>query len=361
MPGTEDKVVVALVRDASPQDVEKIKAVAPDRLEVVPLWRSLRADTARFFPETHIKRFERPDVWMPELTKEELDRVLSEAQAAFCGAVHPSDLLSRMPNIRWAHFSMAGLSSIQHSEFWESDVDVTTSRGYTGARSIAEMAVFGGMMIAKSFQIAVRQTDAGKHDGKAFGPAKLAQGKTMGVVGLGGIGGNVAKLASGIGMRVVGSRRSTEKRGPDSAGVVDEVFPAADLKEMLGECDFVALCTPATPETVGMFTAEVFSAIKPGAIFINVARGEIVDEDALVAALASGHLAGAYLDVFQGSEEGEEPPAALMSLPNVVITPHIAVRADIPQAFSLDLFCQNLRKFLDGEQIENVVDWARGY
>ena len=105
----------------------------------------------------------------------------------------------------------------------------------------------------------------------------------------------------------------------------------------------------------------MFAAMKPGTIFINVARGEIVDEDALVAALKSGHLAGAYMDVFQGSEEGEEPPVALMSLPNVVVTPHIAVRADVPQAFSLDLFCQNLRKLLDGEQIENVVDWARGY
>ena len=361
MAGTENKIVVALVRDASPQDVEKIKAVDPEHLEVVPLWRSLRPDLEQFFPEAHIKRFERPDVWMPELSKEELDRVLSGAQAAFCGAVHPSNLLSRMPNIRWVHFSMAGLSSIQHSGFWKADVDVTTSRGYTGARSIAEMAVFGAMMIAKSFQLAVRQGDGHHHDGKAYPPAKLAQGKTMGVVGLGGIGGNVAKLATGIGMRVVGSRRSTVKRGFDAAGIVDEVFPVSDLKEMLGECDFVALCTPATPETVGMFTAEVFSAIKPGAIFINVARGEIVNEDALVVALTSGHLGGAYMDVFQGSEEGGQPSGALTSLPNVVITPHIGVQADIPQAFSLDLFCANLRKFLAGEQIENVVDWDRGY
>lgn len=361
MAGNEDKVVVALLRDASPQDVEKIKAVDPDRLEVVPLWRSLREDMGRFFPETHIARFERPDPWMPILPKDEVDRVLGEAQVAFAGGVHPSNIRSRMPNIKWAHFSMAGLSTIQHSDFWESDVDVTTSRGYTGARSIAEMAVFGGMVIAKSFQVAVRQTDAHEHAGRAFPPAKLALGKTMGVIGLGGIGGNVAKLANGIGMRTVGSRRSTAKRGPDDAGVVDEVFPTADLKEMLGECDFVALCTPATPETVGLFTAEVFAAMKPGTIFINVARGEIVDEAALVAALESGHLAGAYLDVFSGSEEGEQPSLALTSLPNVVITPHISVRADIPQAFSLDLFCQSLRKFLDGEQIENVVDWARGY
>lgn len=361
MSAIEGKVVVVIARDASPQDVEKVQSVSPEQLEVVPLWRSLRPDTARYFPETHIKRFERPDVWMPDLPKEELDRVLREAQVAFCGGVHPSDLLSRMPNVQWAHFSMAGLSSIQHSQFWRSKIDVTTSRGYTGARSIAEMAVFGGMMIAKSFQVAVRQTDVQHYDGKAFPPAKLAQGKTMGVIGLGGIGTNVAKLATGIGMRVVGSRRSTTKRGPDSEGVVDEVFPPSELKEMLSACDFVVVCAPATPETIGMFTAEVFSEVKPGSIFINVARGEIVDESAMIAALETGRLAGAYLDVFQGSEEGEKPPAALMALPNVVITPHIAVRADVPQAFSLDLFCQSLRKFLNGEQIDNLVDWDRGY
>ena len=113
-----DKVVVAVVRDVPPQDIEKIKAVDPDRLEVVPLWRSLRKDTEKFFSETHIKRFERPDVWMPVLAGDELERVLNETQAVFAGGVHPSNLRSRMPNVRWAAFSMAGLSTIAHSDFW---------------------------------------------------------------------------------------------------------------------------------------------------------------------------------------------------------------------------------------------------
>lgn len=355
-----DKLVVVVIRDCAPQDIERIQAIDPDRLEVVPLWRSLRPDTERFFPETHIKRFERPDPWMDIYPPEEVDRVLAAAQAIYSGAVHPSDILSRMPNVRWAHFSMAGLSSIQHSQFWESHLDVTTSRGYTGTRSIAEMAVFGGMAVAKGFQLAVRQTDAQKHNGRAFAP-KLSLDKTMGVVGLGGIGSNVAKLAHGIGMRVLASRWSIEQRTPGTDGIVDELFPKTGLKEMVAGCDFVAVCTPATPETVGMVDATVFEAMKPGAIFINVSRGEIVNEDALIAALESGALGGAYLDVFQGSEEGEEPPARLMAQPNVIITPHIAARADVPQQFSMNFFCDNLRNLLDGKPIENVVNWERGY
>lgn len=354
-----DKVVVAVVRDVPPQDVERIKAVDPERLEVVPLWRSLRKDTEKFFSETHIKRFERPDVWMPELSDEEVERVLNETQVVFAGGVHPSNLRSRMPNVKWAAFSMAGLSTIAHSDFWESDVPVTTSRGYTGTRSIAELGMIGGLMIAKGLHMAVRQTDAHKHNGKAFLP-KLAIGKTLGVVGLGGIGSEFARIAKALGMKVVGSKRSIASRGPGE-GNVDEYFPAAALNEMVSECDFVALCAPATPETLGMFDADVFAAFKPGAIFINVARGEIVDEPALIAALESGHLGGAYLDVFQGSEEGEEPPDVLMSQPNVIITPHIGARADVPQTFSLKLFCENLRRFLDGKPLENVVDWKRGY
>jgi phosphoglycerate dehydrogenase-like enzyme len=262
--------------------------------------------------------------------------------------------------VKWAHFSMAGLSSIQHSEFWESSIDVTTSRGYAGARAIAEMAVFGAMMIAKGFQTAVRQTDAKASDGKVFAP-KLAQGKTIGVIGLGGIGMNVATIAHGLGLKVLGSRRSATKRGPGKDGIIDEVFPPADLHTLLGESDIVVLATPATAETEHMINATAFEAMKPGAIFVNISRGENTDEHALASTIASGHLAGAYLDVFTGSEEGEQPPVELSSLPNVVITPHIASRADTPMPNTMDLFCSNLRRFLDGQPLENIVDWQRGY
>ena len=265
-----------------------------------------------------------------------------------------------MPNVRWAHFSMAGLSSIQHSDFWESTIDVTTSRGYAGARAIAEMAVFGAMMIAKGFQVAVRQTDAKASDGRVFAP-KLAQGKTIGIVGLGGIGTNVATIARGLGLKVLASRRSATERRPSDDGIVDELFPPSELHALLAESDIVVLATPATVETERMIDAAAFAAMKPGAIFVNISRGENTDEQALADAIESGHLGGAYLDVFTGSEEGEQPPPALSSLPNVVITPHIAARADTPMPNTVDLFCSNLRRFLDGQPLENVVDWQRGY
>lgn len=355
-----DKVTVVIVRDVNQRDIDRIKAIDPDRIDVVSLWKNLREHTADYFPESHIARFERATDPPPPVSQDKVDRSLREAQVAFCGAVHPSDLKTSMPNVKWAHFSMAGLSSIQHSEFWESSIDVTTSRGYAGARAIAEMAVFGAMMIAKGFQTAVRQTDAKASDGKVFAP-KLAQGKTIGVIGLGGIGMNVATIAHGLGLKVFGSRRSATKRGPGEDGIIDEMFPPADLHTLLGESDIVVLATPATAETEHMINAAAFEAMKPGAIFVNISRGENTDEHALASAVASGHLAGAYLDVFTGSEEGEQPPVELSALPNVVITPHIASRADAPMPNTMDLFCSNLRRFLDGQPLENIVDWRRGY
>ena len=101
--------------------------------------------------------------------------------------------------------------------------------------------------------------------------------------------------------------------------------------------------------------------MKPGAIFVNISRGENIDEQALVGALECGHISGAYLDVFTGSEEGELPPPALSVLPNVIITPHIASRTDTAMPNTMDLFCENLRRFLDGKPLKNVVNWQRGY
>jgi phosphoglycerate dehydrogenase-like enzyme len=255
---------------------------------------------------------------------------------------------------------MAGLSSIQHSDFWESSIVATTSRGYAGARAIAEMAVFGAMSIAKGFHIAVRQADAKASDGQVLAP-KLAQGKTIGIVGLGGIGINVATIARGIGLKILASRRSATERQVIKDGIVDELFSPSELHSLLAESDIVVLAIPATAETHRLIDAAAFQAMKPGAIFVNISRGENIDEEALASAIESGHLSGAYLDVFTGSEEGEQPPSALSALPNVLITPHIAARADAPMPNTMDLFCNNLRRYLDGQPLENIVDWHRGY
>ncbi len=352
-------VNVVVVRDVSQADLDRIKAVAPDRLEVTGVWRGIRDELMSVFPPARVAQFERTNNPMPPISKEEAEKSIREAHAAFSGAVHPPDLYSRMPNLRWVHFTFAGLSSIRGSEFWGAPIDVTTSRGRTAALPIAEMALAGAMMLAKGLHVGVKQTLDLTLDTKPYHPW-LIQGKTMGVIGLGGIGMNLVKLAKAVGMRVVGSKRSITKRGPGMDGL-DEVFPPGALDEMLGICDFVAICAPLTKETEGMFDSAAFAAMKHGAILVNIARGEIIDEPALAAALKDGKVGGAYLDVYAGEEEGAPPPKDLMSLPNVVMTPHITYRSDVPQMFALDLFCDNLRRFLDGEPLVNVVDWERGY
>lgn len=160
-------------------------------------------------------------------------------------------------------------------------------------------------------------------------------------------------------MRVRATRLSALRREADVEGV-DELFPAAELHAMLAQCDYVAVCTMLTRETEGLLDSRAFDAMKAGAYVINIARGAVVVESALIEAVRSGRLAGAYLDVYAG-DPVHRPDPALATLPNVVITPHVADRSDVPQSFGVALFRENLRRFLDGEPMENVVDWQRGY
>jgi phosphoglycerate dehydrogenase-like enzyme len=193
-----------------------------------------------------------------------------------------------------------------------------------------------------------------------YASAVTLSGKTMGVVGLGGIGAHVARLAKGLGMRVIATRRTIDAPAFDVDGC-DEVLPADRLHELLSRSDFVAVCVMLTGETEGMFDAAAFAAMKPGAILVNVARGEVIDEPALIAALQAGRLGGVYLDVYSGELSGAPPPQALLDDPRVVITPHVSNAADDPGPLGIDLFVEYLRDFLDGRPLRNVIDWERGY
>ena len=350
---------VVVMRDVAQAELDRIVSVAPGRIKITALWRGYREELQKHFAEPRIAMFERIPNPVPAITRGQVDEAIAEAHVMYGGAVHPPAMYDEMPNLRWVHFTFAGLSSIRRSNFWGALIDVTYSRGHSGALPIAEIALTGGLMMAKDFPAAVRQTDAG-----AFNPADFAalliSGKTMGIIGLGGIGMNLARLASGVGMRVIGSRHSVTTRQPGE-GPVAELFPPADLHAMLGESDFVAICAPLSPDTEGLFDAAAFEAMKPGTIFMNTSRGEIVDEPSLIAALKDGRLRGAYLDVYAGDEEGRERPVELTSLPNVVMTPHSSPRSDVSHMFALDLFCENLDRFLKGEPLVNVVDWDRGY
>ncbi|WP_158932793.1 D-2-hydroxyacid dehydrogenase [Acidisphaera sp. S103] len=290
-------------------------------------------------------------------TREERDRLLAEADIVIGGWPFPLDLRARAPRLKWLHQRPAGASNLLRGDLWGSDVIVTTSRGAANALAIAEYAVAGITFIAKGLHRAAIDRDAETFAARAYRPL-LLDGKTACIVGAGGIGGQVGRLCAALGMRVVGTRRHPPTE-PLPAGF-SYVGGAADLDRLLPDSDVVVICCQWTPETERLFNKDRFAAMKPGSILVNVARGEIIDEDALADALARDHLRGAALDVYVG--EFERPPiASLWSDPRVLITPHISGASDEERHGGTDLFCDNLGAWIDGRPMRNVIDWERGY
>jgi len=179
------------------------------------------------------------------------------------------------------------------------------------------------------------------------------------VVGAGGIGRDVGRLCAGLRMTVVGTRRHPEPGAPLPPGF-RELGGTTDLARFLPVSDFVAICCQWTPETTKLFNAARFAAMKPGSIVVNVARGEIVDEEALADALERDHLRGAVLDVYVGEFE-RPPPERLWRSPKVLVTPHVSGASDQERHRVVEIFCENLRAYLDGKPLQNVVDWSLGY
>src|SRR5205823_4153983 len=171
---------------------------------------------------------------------------------------------------------------------------VTTSRGAGNTLAMAEYAIAGILYFAKGLDRAVTDRDAGKFDHRAYRPLMI-EGKTACVVGAGGIGLDVGRLCAALGMRVVGTRRSTPNPGEPLPIGFSEIGGAADLDRLLPQSDFVVICCQWTPETTRLFNKERFALMKKGGVLVNVARGEIVDEDALADALDQGHLRGIHI------------------------------------------------------------------
>jgi phosphoglycerate dehydrogenase-like enzyme len=291
-------------------------------------------------------------------SRAERDALLGEAEIILGGWPFPLDLRKRAPKLKWFHQLPAGASNLRLGDLWGSDVMVTTSRGVGSTLAIAEYALAGIMHFAKSLDRAYVDRQTGAFDHAAYSPL-LLDGKTACVVGAGGIGQDVGKLCAAIGMRVLGTRRRVEPGAPLPAGFT-AMGTTADLDGFLAQSDFVIICAQWTAETTKLIDKDRFASMKPGCILVNIARGEIVDEDALVDALKRGHLRGAALDVYVGEFE-RMPPAELWSDPRVLITPHTSGSADDNRHGGVDLFCENLRAYLAGQPLRNVIDWERGY
>jgi len=294
----------------------------------------------------------------PVSTRQELDRLLAAAEIILGGWPFPLDLCARAPRLRWFHQLPAGASNLRRGDLWGSDVIVTTSRGYGNTQPMAEYVLASFLHFARGFHITYRDQRHHQFDHRPYRPM-LLQGKTVCIVGAGGIGRDVAKLCAGVGMRVVGTRSRTPSENAPSSGF--SRFEGPDhLHELLGDSDFVAICCQWTPETTKLIDREAFAAMKPGVVLVNVARGEIIDEEALVEALATDKICGVALDVYVGEFE-HEPDRHLWDNERVLITPHISSGTERSQHRGVELFCDNLCAYIDGRPLTNVIDWERGY
>ena len=309
------------------------------------------------WPDFTAQRYLAPDA-TGKGSRADRDRLLAEADIILGGWPFPLDLRARATRLKWFHQRPAGASNLLRGDLWGSDVIVTTSRGSASSLAIAQYALAAMLHLANGLNRAAVDREVGRFDARAYRPI-LLDGKTVCVVGAGGIGQQVGRLCAALGMRVVGTRRHVAPGQAVPAGF-REIGGAGDLDRLLAGSDVVAICCQWTPETDRLFNRDRFAAMKPGGIVVNVARGEIIDEAALADALARDHLRGVALDVYVG--EFERPPTArLWADPRVLITPHVSGASDQDRHGGIELFCDNLRAWLGGRPMRNVIDWARGY
>jgi phosphoglycerate dehydrogenase-like enzyme len=286
---------------------------------------------------------------------------VADAEVILVGFPVPPDLAARAPRLQWAQHSQAGVSNLLRSDLWAAPVTLTSSRGSVSATAIAEYVLAAAAHFARGLHEAARQQRDGVFGRDGYQTMTTLRGATMGVIGLGGIGQEVARLARAAGMRVIGTRRAVTRPHTQSQGA-DQVLPADGILEIAAGSDFLAVCSQLTDETRGFIDATVLAAMKPSAVLINIARGEEVDEDALIEAITTGVIRGAVLDVHAGETDGRPPRPELVELAQVTLTPHISGIGDTETAELVRrLFAANLRRFLDGQPLVNEVDRGRGY
>jgi phosphoglycerate dehydrogenase-like enzyme len=350
------RINVLAIQRISAEDRARIEAVDPS-IELTDAGGWFDGEFRETWPAFTVARYLAPGA-AGSGTREQRDRLLAAAEIILGGWPFPLDLRARAPRLKWFHQRPAGASNLLLGDLWGSEVVVTTTRGLGNNLAMAEYALAGILHFAKGFHRAAIDRDAGAFGHRAYRPL-LLEGKTACVVGAGGIGLDVGRLCAALGMRVVGTRRRPHADQPLPEGF-SELGGAGDLDRFLPESDFVVICCQWTPETTNLFDKDRFARMKPGAVLVNVARGEIVDEEALADALARDHLRGAALDVYVGEFE-HTPAPELWSDPKVLITPHISAASDRDRHGAIDLFCENLRAYLVGAPLKNVIDWERGY
>jgi D-2-hydroxyacid dehydrogenase (NADP+) len=353
-----NEVQVVLALGLPKNLVAAVRRVSP-RLQVVSLsWaqrRVYRGGRSVWYVYAEERR---PEEETEEEARANLAAILAEAEVLFTSTVIPPDIVGRAPKLRWVQLTAAGAEELLDSELARSGVTLATASGIH-AVPIGEYVMGAMLAFAKGLPGATRAQAE-----RIWRPylAEELYGKTVGILGLGAIGGYVAKLAKADGMRVLAIRRSVRRRAVGQKAAVadvDELLPPSDLPYLLSQADYLVIAVPLTAESRGLIGERELRTMRPTARLINVSRGAVVDEAALVRALKEEWIAGAALDVFQ--EEPLAPDSELWGMDNVILTPHISGGTPVYMERAVALFCDNLRRYLAGEPLRNAVDLKRGY
>ena len=279
----------------------------------------------------------------------EFEREIEEAEVLLA-LRPPRGHWSRARRLRLIQMPGAGVDSLLPAPDLPERVVIANARGLHGAQ-MPEFAIAMLLALAKRLPRALAQQQ--RREWRMYLPLTL-EDTTLGILGLGAIGSGVARRAVALGMRVIGTQRK-----PKPVEGVAEVFPPEETERVLRESDALVVLLPLTPETRGLLDAAALAKLKPRALLVNLARGGIVDEDAVVEALRARRLGGAAIDVFEREPLPEDHP--LWDAPNAIVTPHLAgIRPDYMERVA-DLFFENVRRLERGEPVLNPIDRARGY
>jgi len=286
-------------------------------------------------------------------TAEEAMAGAAEAEVIQAGR-WSEELWKAAPGLKWVQSGGAGVERFMTPEFIASPIILTNAQGVY-AIPIADQVMAFILHFSRRFNELVRRQIAREWEPWERRGSEELCGKTLGIVGLGRIGSEVAKRARAFGMRVIAVRRRPDRRSE----FADEVRGVDELGWLLGESDFVALCSALTHETRHLIGEQELKVMKPTAFLVNIGRGRLIDEQALIAALRGGEIAGAGLDVFEREPLPAESP--MWDMPNVMITPHDAGSSPRSHERFMAVFLENLRRYVAGEPLLNVVDKRAGY
>ncbi len=305
-------------------------------------------------------------------TADELRRAVRDADVLYSWSV-PPDVPAETPRLRWVQLPSAGADHLHGTPIWNSAILITSSAGIH-AVPMAEHGMAMLLALVRQIPAIIRAQDQSNWDHDLGQQVGELRGRTMGILGWGKIGGALAHLAEAFGMRTIGTRYSvsvphgvqpTAQPYSDPPWLepedlpADIVYPAAQTDDVFAQSDVIVSVLPLTDETRHAIGERQFNLVPRGAIFLNLGRGAVVDEAALIRALHAGRLTGAGLDVFESEPLPRSSP--LWRMHNVIISPHVGGNSDRTAERAAHLFAVNLSRYLSGQPLLNVVSRERGY